>query len=207
MTIEVKDEFKIKTKRTEHPNASKYPGRVSFEFNQAKFKFMNELNDCDLDKLLSGTLIVDEEMSSAFFDSIQDNDVIGLGLLNGINELNQNIHQEPAAYKFLVLKVDRQRDVLVCRNITWEPKKAGNKVSSYRISALEGYEGTEVEVAFEDVSVGLGMGYAEILERNGELFGCDQEIEYNVKVVGKSDATNESSLKPETVTIPEVKAT
>ncbi len=37
------------------------------------------------------------------------------------------------------------------------------------------------------------MGYAEILERNGELFGCDQEIEYTVKVVGKQETSGSTT--------------
>jgi hypothetical protein len=184
-SIEVKDRFTVKTKVTEHPNASKYPGRPSFEVSQSKIKFLNELSDEEIDLLVDGKLIVEPEMSAQFFDSLLPNDVVGLALFTGLNELNMNIQQESTAYKFKVLDIDKSADTLRCRNISWESK---NKKKN--LSAQEEYRGQEVEIAFEDVSVALGMGFAEILERDGKPFGVPEEVEQEVVIVGmKNDAT------------------
>jgi hypothetical protein len=172
MTVEIKDSFKITAKRREHPNAIKYPGRPAMEFGTtAVRKFLDDLNEEQREALLDGTLVVEEEASAEFFDSILEGDVVGLGLFYGLDAKKQ-----PAAYKFKILEIDRDRDVMKARNVTWEHPKRPE------------YQGEEVELAFEDFSVGLGLGFGEILERDGKPFGVSEEIEYTVNIVGDKNA-------------------
>ena len=182
-TTEVKETFKVKLKVREHPNASKYPGRPCFEINQSKLKFLGELSSDEYQRFFDGSLIIEEDYTAEFFDSILPGDVVGLALVKGINELNMNPLHETAAYKLLVLDVDKQQDILKCRNVTWEQRDKSKKRKL--AGAEEEYIGQEVEVAFEDVSVGLGMGFAEILEREGKPFGVPEEVEQEVVIVGK----------------------
>lgn len=166
MTVEIKDTFTVKAKRKEHPNAVKYPGRPAMEFGTTALrKFLDDLNDDQREDLLDGKLVVEEEASAEFFDSILEGDTVGLGLFYGLGP-----KKEPAAYKFKILSIDRERDVMKARNVTWEHPKRPE------------YQGEEVELAFEDFSVGLGMGFGEILERDGKPFGVSEEIEYTVNV-------------------------
>lgn len=178
MTVEVKDTFTIKTKRKEHPNAGKYPGRPSMEVGKAIGDFLSKIGPKNSDAFVNGEFVYNETESAEFFDSLIPGDVVGLALLKGINEYGMNEHCKPSAYKFKVLNVDKDRDVLQARNVTFEHEK--NK----------DYSGTEVEITFEEVSCALGMGFGEILERDGKLYGVSEDIELTVKVFG--DKTEES---------------
>ena len=70
MTVEVQDTFTIKTKRTEHPNAGKYPGRPSMEFGTGLRQFMSDIGMNNLDAFSKGTFVFEEEITAEFFDSI-----------------------------------------------------------------------------------------------------------------------------------------
>lgn len=179
MTIENKS-FTVKSKRKEHPNAVKYPGRPSMEFGTAIRSFICELNDQEMDDFTEGKYVFRQDVSAQFFDSVQENDVIGVGLLKGLNEGGENSYNEPAAYKFKVLEIDKNRDIMKARNVTFESKKNDK------------YKGSELELTFEDLSCAFGMGFGEILERDGKPFGVSEEIEIKINIVGNG-ADNEST--------------
>lgn len=173
MTVK-KDEFTIKSKRFEHPNATKYPGRPSLEFGTGFRNFLSKLSFSQQDELAEGTLIVDEEDSIKFFDSIQVGDVIGVGLFKGINEHGENPHSEPAAHLCEVLEIFPEKDLMNVRNLSYEKQVSKRNPN---------YKGVEFELAFEDLSCALAMGFGEILERNGKPYGVSEDIEYKIKVV------------------------
>jgi len=179
MTI-VNKSFTVKSKRKEHPNAVKYPGRPSMEFGTAVRNFMFELNDQEMDAFVEGKYVFRQDVSAQFFDSVEENDVIGVGLLKGLNEHGENHYNEPAAYKFKVLDIDKNRDIIKARNVTFESKKNDK------------YKGTEMELTFEDLSCAFGMGFGEILERDGKPFGVSEEIEIKINIVGNNGEDNES---------------
>ena len=66
MTVEVKDTFTIKSKRKEHPNAGKYPGRPSMEFGTALRHFLSDIGGANLDAFERGEFVFDEEITSEF---------------------------------------------------------------------------------------------------------------------------------------------
>jgi hypothetical protein len=167
----VVDTFKLKSKRKSHPNAERYPGRPSMTFGTALRKFMYDLDNDQLDKFQEGRLVVEDEASAEFFDGILVGDVVGLGILKGIDENGSNPRHEPAAYQFKILDIDRKKDLMKARNVTWEDAKRNPD-----------YQGIETEIAFEDLSVALGMGFGEILERDGKPFGVSEEIEMEVRI-------------------------
>lgn len=172
MTIE--NSFTVKAKRTEHPNASKYPGRPSMEFGRAVTNFLSDIGPENTEDFIAGKYIFEEELSAEFFDSIQEGDVVGLGLLRGLNEVGENEYNECAAYKFKILEILKDKDIMRARNVTFENKK--------RTQRADAYKGQEVELAFEDLSCALGMGYGEILEREGKPFGVPEEMEVTIKI-------------------------
>jgi hypothetical protein len=183
MTIEIKDTFTIKSKRTEHPNAGKYPGKPSMEFGTGLRNFMSDIGSSNLDSFVNGTFVFEEDVTAEFFDSIIPGDVVGLGILKGFNESGENERKEPTAYKFLILSVDKNSDTMKARNVTYEQiiKQRSRKGHE------SDYRGTEVELTFEEVSCAFGMGFAEILERDGKPYGVSEEIEIKVKVFGNKD--------------------
>jgi hypothetical protein len=174
--------FTIKSRRKEHPNAPKYVGRPTMEFGTAFRKFLGDIGP-NVDLFLAGKHIFEEEVTAEFFDSIKKNDIIGIGLAKGFNEIGENRHNEPAAYKFKVLKVNKKKDTLSVRNVTFEHPKSK-------------HVGTECELAFEDISCALGMGFAEILERKGKPYGVSEEVELKIKIVDYTKETSEGSTSP-----------
>lgn len=186
MTIE--NTFTVKTKRKEHPNASKYPGRPSMEFGHSFRNFLSDIGQENVDDFIDGKYIFEETLSADFFDSIQVGDVVGIGLVKGLNEFGENKHNEPAAYKFKILEIYKERDIMKARNVTFESPKGKHK-------------GTELELAFEDLSCALGMGFGEILEREGKPYGVSEEIELKVKIVKVEGEDNQQASAPNT-TVP-----
>ena len=179
MTTEIQERFTIKGKRKGHPNAEKYPGRPSMEFTNGLRNFLGDLSETERDQFQEGTLVFEEESSAVFYDSIEVGDVVGLGVLQGFDE-----HKQPAAYKFKITEICEGQDLMKARNVTWEDAKARPE-----------YKGEEVEVAFEDFSVGFGMGFGEILERDGKPFGVSEEIDYNFVVSGSKPTAEEAKAQ------------
>lgn len=174
MTIEIKEKFTVKFKRKEHPNAGKYPGRASQEFGYAFSMFLAELDTPSVDSLLDGTYVYDEELSAQFFDSVLEGDVLGVGLASGFDN-------HPAAYKFLILSIDREADKMLARNVTFENPKYPE------------YKGEERELTFEELSVALGTGFGEILMRDGKPFGVPEEEEMTINIVGRASGSSDSN--------------
>ena len=200
MTTEVQDTFTIKTKRTEHPNAGKYPGRPSMEFGTGLRQFLSDIGPHNVDAFGAGTFVFEEDVTAEFFDSIIVGDIVGLGLLKAFNEAGENESKSPSAYKFLILSIDKNSDTMQARNVTYEIaiKKRSRKGHE------SDYKGTEVELTFEEVSCAFGMGFGEILERDGKPFGVSEEIELKVKVFGnKKDDTVDPNATGATNALPE----
>ncbi len=165
MTVEVKDQFTVKSKRKEHPNARKYPGRPSMEFGTAVRKFLTDLDAEERKLFQKGELVFEEEATAELFDSVLVGDVVGLGILRGLDD-------QPCAYQWKILSIDRDADTMQIRNCTWEDAKRNPD-----------FRGELAETTFEDFSTALGMGFGEILERDGKPFGVSEEIELTVKIM------------------------
>lgn len=178
MTAIVKDSFKVKTKRKEHPNATKYPGRPSLEFGTALRKFLCDLTPEQAEKFADRDLVFEEEVTAEFYDSIQEGDIVGIGLLYGINPKN-----EPSAHKFKILKINKGEDTMIARDVSFEHPKSK-------------YKGEEIELTFQDISCAFGMGFAEVLERDGKPFGVSEEIEIEVKIYSNGEETNDQNNDP-----------
>lgn len=170
MTVEIKDSMKIMTKRTDHPSAKKYPGRPSFEFGQCFRKFLVDLTPDEYNAFAKNELFFNPGAAAEFFDSILEGDVVGLGLIKGLND-----KCEPSAHKFKITKIDTENDVMQARDCTYENPKYPE------------YKGQEVQLTIEDLSCALGMGFGEILERDGKPFGVSEEIEMLVNFYGEKD--------------------
>lgn len=179
MTVEIKDTFTVKTKRKEHPNASKYPGRPSLEFGTALRKFLSDITEEQAEKFADKDFVFEPEVTAEFYDSIIEGDIVGLGLLYGLNEKN-----EPSAHKFKILKINSGEDTMLARDVTYEHPKRN-------------YKGQEIELTFQDISCAFGMGFGEILERDGKPFGVSEEIEIKVNVYGESQENVSNSSTEE----------
>jgi hypothetical protein len=178
MTVEKVDSFKVTSKRKEHPNARKYPGHPSMEFGSSLTKFIFDLEEQEQKEFLDGTLVFEEEVSAAFYDSIQEGDVIGLGLTKGYERFET---KGPAAYKFEVIKVFAGKDRMRVKNVSFE--------------GVRGYTHTlkEIDLCFEEVSWSFGAGFGEILQRNDKPFGVPEEMEYTVNIYGDTDVSGSVS--------------
>lgn len=174
MTVEKVDTFKMKGKRKEHPMARKYPGHPSQEFGNALTKFLMDLEPDEMEAFKDGTLVFEEAIVSEFYDAIQEGDKIGLGVFNGVKDFDIT---HPCAYKFEVTKVHADEDRLTVKNISFQ--------------GIRGYEQSvkEIDLYFEDISHAFGAGFADILERDGKMFGVEEEIEYKIAIYGETDVS------------------
>lgn len=168
MTMKIQEEFTVTTTRKEHPNAKKYPGRPSMEFGSALQTFLSDLNAEERGLFQKGELIFEETIAAEFFDGILAGDVVGLGVLRGFDE-------QPCAYKMKILSIDRDADTMHMRNVTWEDEKT-----------RPDYKGPEAMATFEEFSCALGLGFGEILMRDGKPFGVSEKIEQTIKIFGES---------------------
>lgn len=190
MTVE-NNMFTIKTKRTDHPSAIKYPGRPSMEMGRALTQFLSDVGPTNTSDVMYGTYVFEEDVTAEFFDAIQVDDIIGLGVVKGFNEFGENKQNRACAYKFKILEVNKDKDTIKARNVTFEDLKGKS-----RSSAIREYRGTEVELTFEDISVAIGMGFADVLERDGKLFGVSEEIEMKVKIVDTNKPAEDNASTP-----------
>ena len=146
----------VKGKRVKHPNEIKYPGRPCVEAQKAFSQVMEYLPSEDMEKFLNGTLIHDEEQTAELFDQIQIGDTIGL--------CSHTEGYGMVAEQWVVKDIPKDADILKCH-------------------ARNAEEATR-DIYFEDISIGLVMGMAEILLRGKTPFGVTEEIEYKVRVFG-----------------------
>lgn len=173
MTVEVKDKFNVKVKRKEHPSARKYPGGPSMEFGTALRKFLSDLEPAEFEELQNGELIFEEHVTAEFFDSIRVGDTIGIGVLEGFEG-------EPTAYQFEVLSINVNDDIMCVKDVSIDEKSAKKYIDP-------NFKAPERELTFEEISVAFGMGFGEILMRDGRPYGVSEEIEREIVLVGEKE--------------------
>lgn len=183
MTTEIKDKFTVKEKRREHPNARKYPGYACVELGTALRKFLSDLEPEEFEALQKGELIFEEDETAEFFDSIKVGDVVGVGVLKGFEG-------EPAAYQFEILSIDVDGDTMRAKDVSIDEKSTKKYFDPY-------FTPPERDLTFEDMSVAFGMGFGEILMRDGKPFGVSEEIEREVVVFGEKKDDDDSPEKTE----------
>lgn len=186
MTIKTTDTWKFSRKN--HPNEKNYLGRATMETMQAFTQALECLEGEEFDKLCDGTLIYDEERTGELFDAILADDIIGLCYnVRGVGWV---------AEQFKVLSIDKEADKMLCQSRYNKEK--------------------EQEFFFEDISIGLLLGRAEILIRDGKPFGLtDDQLNVTVKIVDlskKEEDTpevdpNATAQLPGEVTVPAVAET
>lgn len=164
MTIKTTDTFKVSRKN--HPNEKNYPGRPTMETMQAFTQALECLEGEDFDKLCDGTLVYDEERTGELFDSILAGDIIGLcSNIKGVGWVGE---------QWQVLSIDKEADKMSCQG-----RYDKNK---------------EREIFFEDVSIGLLLGRAEILLRDGKPYGLtEDELSMTIKILDMSKKEDEGS--------------
>ena len=157
-------EFKIKGKRKLHPNEKNYPGRPSVEIQNLFLQVMECLESDEMEQVLQGTYIGDEERTSELFDSIEVGDIIGVATFE------EGRGWVPAQWK--VMEIPEGADVLTCIP----------RIEVRKDENLEDFEklAERRSIYYEDISIGLLMGRAEILLRGDKPFGVSEEVEYKV---------------------------
>lgn len=141
----------ISIDRKQHPNAVRYPCRATHEILEAGRKFISSLSQEERDLLLQNDLILDEEETTELFDAFQENDIIGLGILRP-NGFHTNTYR--------IEKIHSGEDWMECENA---------------------YSKEMEEITFQDVSVGMSLGFAEILYRNDKPVGVSDKYEFTIK--------------------------
>lgn len=144
-------EHTIQVKRKTHPNAVRYPCRTTHEILEAGRKLLFSLSQTELDLLLQNDLILDEEETGELFDAFQENDIIGLGILRSDGFYSNTYRIE---------KIHSGEDWLECENV---------------------YTKEIEEISFQDVSVAMALGFAEILYRNDKPFGVSDKYDFTIK--------------------------
>lgn len=175
MTVKVTDATNtFKITRKNHPNERMYKGRATMETQGAITQALECLDEQQFGELALGTLIYDEESTAELFDSILPGDIIGLC---GLEPLVGWV-----SHQWEVLETDSDLDMLKCKQ-RYSPHK-------------------EKLITFEDVSIGLLLGRAEILLRDGKPYGLtDEEMNMTVQILDlskkESDASDEAAVPSE----------
>lgn len=152
MTVKHTD-ITVKGKIKKHPNEKLYPGRPCFETGNAFMQALECLTEDEFNQMLNKTLIYDEESTAELFDEIKPGDIIGVcGHEEGIGWV---------AKQWEVLSIDPESDTMEC---------------------LTRYKPAEQRTLyFEDISIGMVLGLAEILLRDDKPYGIETEVEYKVR--------------------------
>lgn len=180
----------IKVTVRKHPSEKRYCGRVNRDSNDALMKFMYLLSDQDRHDLFNGTYVHDEEATAQEFDSVLPGDRIGI-------LLQYEDGWVPSIYE--VQKVEN--DLLYAQEILEKPR-----------GSSEPDMGPTVEIAFEDVSAAMAMGYFEILYRPDPAdsskfipYGIEREREVKVLIPVDPNApppTQPAAIPPAATTPP-----
>jgi len=152
MTMKVQEHV-ITTERKRHPNDVRYPCRGTHEIIDGGRKFFDSLTREQQKQLITKSLIIDEEETAELFDSVQEKDVIGLGINKTFGGFVANT--------YTVLKIYKDKDYMECENA---------------------YSKEVEEISFQDFSVGLAMNLAEILYRNDKPYGISTEQKVTLKI-------------------------
>lgn len=154
MTMKITEEQTIKIRRKQHPNAPRYPGRASHETSMTLSAFLSKLSPSQLAQFDDGYLVIDEDATAKFFDSILPGDVIGIAK-----------YIEGKGLVSTCMKIERSENDILYGKAPVYPQKE-----------------VDMEVTFEQVSTALAMGFAEILMRDDKPFGVDEEVELKVRL-------------------------
>lgn len=157
--------FTVKKKNKTHPNEVKYPGRPCSEVQDALYNLMGKLEtNEEMEALIKGEIIIDEEKTAAYFDSLRVGDIFSCAVLKEAY-LEPEL-QERVLSMYQIDSIETETDTLVCTD-----------KSAWGID-----KGTEIRVAFEDVSFSLASELTEILYRDGKPYGIPEETEVKVTV-------------------------
>lgn len=156
-------EHTISVERKNHPNAKRYPCRSTHEVLEAGRKLMTSLSPEDLELLSQNDLILDEEDTEELFDEIKENDIIGLGVIK-TDGFYSNTYR--------IDKIHAKEDWMSCENALTKE--------------LE-------EISFQDISIGLALGFAEILYREDKPFGVSSHYDFTYKIEYEAKEDDEES--------------
>lgn len=156
MTIKTTSTNEIKFSRKDHPSERRYVGFSCYETQNAVNQCLEILEGDEFTQMFQGTLIYDEDGTAEFFDEIKVGDIVGLVT-----------HDEgggwiPRQYKVLETKVDG--------------------LDKHLVENRFGEEKTQREITFEQVSIALLLGYAEILKRDDKPYGLSAD-QMELKIV------------------------
>jgi hypothetical protein len=163
-------EHKIVTKRKRHPNDVRYPCRPTHEIIECGRKLIDTLTKNQQKLFLEGNLIIDESDTAELFDSVIEEDIIGLGIHRKFGGFSANTYK--------VVKIHKDKDFMECENA---------------------YSKESEEISFQDFSIGLALNAAEVLYRDDKPFGVSAEqeivvkIHYDEKDVKKEEVVTEST--------------
>lgn len=192
-TEEEEEEKQYKTKsykfKTQvHPNEKKYVGRKCLEVENAMNQAMQFLDMDDFVAIQKGTFIHDEDDTAEVFDEVEVDDIVGL--LLKIPETNRPAfkHWIPDTYK--VKSIDSDEDTMVLNRVRRARMRKRGEQAPWEVDETE-----DIQVAFEDWSIGMFLNYGEILYRNGEPWDLtEDEAEREIIVhipVEKAEAEEE----------------
>jgi len=146
-------EHTIVTKRERHPNDVRYPCRATHEIIDCGRKFFDSLSREQQKLLIDKKLILDEDETAELYDSVLENDIIGLGIHKTFGGFTSMMYK--------VVKIHKGDDYMECENV---------------------YSKEIEEVSFQDFSIGLALNAAEILYRDDKPFGVSTEQKITVKI-------------------------
>ena len=170
MTMTV-TEHSVTTKRKKHPNDGRYPCRASQEVLNAGMKLIGILSAKERILFKENELVLDEEESAELYDNLKVGDVIGLGLLR---KPGYYLGAGFSAHQFEIKAIIKGEDYLLCINRRSKE---------------------EEEISFQDVSIGLALGFAEILYREEKPYGVSEDEVWNFTI--KHEETEESKKTDE----------
>lgn len=164
MTVKVKEQT-ISIERKHHPNAGRYPCRSTHEVLEAGRKFISTLSASQRDDLLNNDLVVDEEETAELFDSFEENDIIGLGVIRSDGFYSNT---------YRIDKIHKNEDWMECEN-----------------SLTKEIE----EISFQDVSAAISLGFAEILYREDKPYGVSDTYDYTIKYNYNDEEISEEEME------------
>lgn len=151
-------------KREQHPDEPKYPSRSTYETQKAFRELLTNFDQYQLQQFRDGELIVDEQETAELFDEFEVGDVIGLILFH---------KQGPISHKMKITEIDSENDMFYAQD--------------------QILDDVQHEVYFEDVSVALEAGHAQILWKNEKPYGVDEYEQWNVTIISPDDGEDDKN--------------
>lgn len=158
------EEQTITVQRKNHPNDVRYPCRATHEVLEAGRKLLTSLSQEEKNELLENDLVLDEEETAELYDELKENDIIGLGILRK-DGFRSNMYR--------IDKIHSGEDWMECENALTKEVE---------------------EITFQDISIAMALGFAEILYRDDKPFGVSDSYDFTIKYeVEEDDDENEDS--------------